>query len=155
MTDRGPFQNERAACAAARAVIPPEPGWSILSQSQRAELLLCALSDAGVETSTFEYGTAWWLCGWEDHVTAIVARWIARAFEAGKAAGPVPAGFTEADVKPCRHCGEPLIPCRPGHKMPVCLGWKHAALLPRGLVGPHYCEGRSVNPSGEPKEEGA
>jgi len=65
------------------------------------------------------------------------------------------AAFTEADVKPCRHCGGPLIPCRPGHKMPVCLGWKHAALLPRGLVGPHYCEGRSVNPSGEPKEEGA
>jgi hypothetical protein len=85
---RSPYQNEREACAAARAVIPPEPGWSILSRSQRAELLLCALSDAGVETSTFEYGTAWWLCGWEDHVTAIIARWVAGAFEAGKAAGP-------------------------------------------------------------------
>jgi len=62
------------------------------------------------------------------------------------------AAFTEADVKPCRHCKCPLIPCRRGHNLPVCKGWLHAAWLSMP-VGAHYCEGRSVNPSGEPGEE--
>jgi hypothetical protein len=60
-----------------------------------------------------------------------------------------------AEVPACRHCGGELVRCDPPHDMPACLGWKHAALLSRGPVGPHYCEGRSVNPSGEPGEEGS
>lgn len=60
--------------------------------------------------------------------------------------------FTEADVKPCRHCGGPLIPCRRGTDLPVCKGWLHAAWLSM-VIGAHYCEGRSVKPSGEPREE--
>ena len=83
MAGNGPYQNERAA----RAVIPPEPGWSILSQAQMNELLHRALAEAGVETSEFENRTAWWLCGWEDYTIAIIVGWIARAFETGKAAG--------------------------------------------------------------------
>lgn len=60
--------------------------------------------------------------------------------------------FTEADVKPCRHCGGPLIPCRRSdHDLPVCRGWLHAAWLSMP-IGAHYCDGRSVNPSGEPGE---
>jgi hypothetical protein len=85
---RSPYQNEREACAAARAVIPPEPGWSILSQSQLAELLHRALAEAGVETSDFEDRTGWWLSGWEDYTIAIIARWVTDAYKAGKAAGP-------------------------------------------------------------------
>lgn len=144
MPNGAPYMNEREASAAARSVIPPEPGWSILSQSQHADLLHRALGAAGVETSEFEARTVFWLANWEDHVTAIIARWIAKAAEAG--------AFTEADVKPCRLCGGPLIPCRSGHDLPVCKGWKHAAWLSMP-IGAHYCEGRSVNPSGEPGEE--
>jgi hypothetical protein len=88
VSDGSPYQSEREACAAARAVIPPEPGWSILSQSQLAELLHRALAEAGVETSDFEDRTGWWLSGWEDYTIAIIARWVTRAFETGKAAGP-------------------------------------------------------------------
>ena len=55
---------------------------------------------------------------------------------------------------PCRHCGNTLVRCSQPHAVPVCKGWKHAAWLSMGPVGPHYCEGRSVNPSGEPREDG-
>ncbi len=54
---------------------------------------------------------------------------------------------------PCRHCGGALVRCSHLGEMPVCKGWKHAARLSMGPVGPHYCEGRSVNPSGEPVAE--
>lgn len=52
----------------------------------------------------------------------------------------------------CRHCFGPIIPCEPAHQMPVCLGWKHTAHLSQ-VIGAHYCEGRSVNPSAEPEED--
>jgi len=54
---------------------------------------------------------------------------------------------------PCRHCGGKLVRCAGRPDLPVCKGWKHAEYLSIGPVGPHYCEGRSVMPSGEPKEE--
>jgi len=57
------------------------------------------------------------------------------------------------EARECRHCGGDLVRCDPPHDLPVCKGWKHAAWLSMGPVGPHYCEGRSVNPSGEPGEE--
>jgi hypothetical protein len=81
-----PYESERQASAAARAVIAPEPGWSILSQAQGDELLHRALAASGVQTSGFEDRTAWWLANYEDHVIAIVARWVTSAYEAGKAA---------------------------------------------------------------------
>jgi len=55
---------------------------------------------------------------------------------------------------PCRHCGGKHVRCAGLPDLPVCKGWKHAAWLSMGPVGPHYCEGRSVNPSGEPREAG-
>jgi hypothetical protein len=55
-----------------------------------------------------------------------------------------------ANAPECRHCGGVLVRCDPPHDFPVCKGWKHAAWLSMGPIGPHYCEGRSVNPSGEP-----
>lgn len=58
-----------------------------------------------------------------------------------------------ANAPGCRHCGGMLVRCDPSHDFPVCKGWKHAAWLSMGPVGPHYCEGRSVNPSAEPREE--
>jgi Ftsk gamma domain len=51
---------------------------------------------------------------------------------------------------PCRHCGGKLVRCAGRPELPVCKGWKHAAWLSMGPIGSHYCEGRSVNPSGEP-----
>jgi hypothetical protein len=56
------------------------------------------------------------------------------------------------DTRACRHCGGELVRCDPPHDFPVCRGWKHAARLSM-LIGAHYCEGRSVNPSGEPRED--
>jgi hypothetical protein len=87
MRDNGPYASEREAHAAAVAAIPPEPGWSILSPAKRGELLHQALAGAGVEISDFEARTARWLSGWEDYVTVIVAGWVTRAYEAGRAAG--------------------------------------------------------------------
>jgi hypothetical protein len=76
MGDNRPYMSEREASAAARAVIPLEPGWSILSQAQRADLLERALEAAGVGTSEFERGTAWWLGNWSDGLVAVIARWV-------------------------------------------------------------------------------
>jgi hypothetical protein len=76
MPHNAPYANEREASAAARSVIPPEPGWSILSQAQRADLLHRALAEAGVEVSESEDASAWWLGNWSDHLVAIIARWI-------------------------------------------------------------------------------
>lgn len=76
MADNKPYESEREASAAARSVIPPEPGWSILSQAQRAEVLHRALAEAGVETSEFEDSIAWWLSDWGDHYIGIIARWV-------------------------------------------------------------------------------
>lgn len=144
----GPFDTERQARAAAHAVVPPEPGWSILRAPQCRRLFEIACETAGIEPGAYGQRILDWLAGFEDSACSVVADLVVRAHLAGKAWA-----FTEADVKPCRHCGGPLIPCRPGHDLPVCKGWKHAAWLSMGPIGPHYCEGRSVNPSGEPKEE--
>jgi len=81
MTDHAPYASEREASAAARAAIPPEPGWSILSQAQRAELLHRALDAAGVEVSEYEDASAWWLGNWSDHLVAVIARWVTEAAE--------------------------------------------------------------------------
>ena len=44
-----------------------------------------------------------------------------------------------------------VIPCT--EPVRFCKGWKHVAYLHYGPVGPHYCEGRSVNPLAEPAHE--
>jgi hypothetical protein len=55
----------------------------------------------------------------------------------------------------CRHCGGKIAPCPQGAgHIPACLGWIHPAYARYGPVGPHYCGGRSVNPSAEPATEG-
>lgn len=83
--ENGPFQSDREAHAAAVAAIPPEAGWSILSQAQCSQLMHDALTAAGVETSTFEDRTVWGLGNWEDYLSATIARWVTAAHEAGKA----------------------------------------------------------------------
>ena len=50
----------------------------------------------------------------------------------------------------CRHCGGEITPC--AEPIRYCKGWKHVAYLHYGPVGPHYCEGRSVNPMAEPTD---
>lgn len=121
MTDA--YANEREASAAARSVIPPEPGWSILSQAQRAELLHRALETAGVETSEYEDRTVWWLANWEDSAAAIIARWIAEASK------PKPGMVTEWGA------------CRRGEAEPFVSGPDEAAArrlaedLPNAVTG--------------------
>lgn len=48
----------------------------------------------------------------------------------------------------CRHCCEPIVRCT--EPIQYCKGWKHVAYLHYGPVGPHYCQGRSINPLAEP-----
>lgn len=122
--DNGPYESDREAHAAAVAAIPPEPGWSILSQAQHSQLLHDALTAAGVETSAFEDRTVWGLGNWEDYLCATIARWITSAYEAGKAAGPDGA-VTEWGA------------CRRGEVEPFAVGPDEAAV--RRLVGdfPH------------------
>ena len=55
---------------------------------------------------------------------------------------------TETAPVTCRYCGGAIVPC--ADAIPYCQGWKHVAYLHYGPVGPHYCEGRSVNPVAEP-----
>lgn len=82
MPDKGPYESERQAHAAAVAAVAPDEGWSILREAGCRELLHRALSDAGVETSAFEDRTIAWLAGWEDYVCAIIAGWVTRAAQA-------------------------------------------------------------------------
>ena len=79
MSAPGPFGTEREARAWAHAAIPPEHDRVIQAPRQRVEFLIQALADAGVETSEFEARTMWWLSQWDDHTTAIIARWVAQA----------------------------------------------------------------------------
>lgn len=79
MSAPGPFGTEREACAWAHAAIPPAGDRVIQEPRQRLEFLLQALRDAGVEVSEFEARTLTWLALWEDHTTAIIARWVTKA----------------------------------------------------------------------------
>ena len=88
MADHGPYESEQQASAAARAAIPPAPGHVILSWSQLDGLLHLALAESGVETTAYEDGTVGWLANYEDSTVQVIAGWIRRAYEAGKAARP-------------------------------------------------------------------
>ncbi len=85
-TTIGPFDDERDASAAARAIIPPEPGWAILSDVQHRELLEQVCKESGVELGTFDHRILAWVSNWEDATCAVFAGIITRAHEAGKLA---------------------------------------------------------------------
>ncbi len=85
---------------------------------------------------------------------AKAARLLEDLQAAGVVSEPDSRGFRRFLGTPCRHCGGALVRCAHLGEIPVCKGWKHAAWLSLGPVGPHYCEGRSINPSGEPREGG-
>ena len=59
-----------------------------------------------------------------------------------------PEASARGDDATCRYCGGLIVPCT--EPIRYCKGWKHAAYLHYGPVGPHYCEGRSINPMAEP-----
>ena len=84
---------------------------------------------------------------------ATAARLLGDLAEAGVIGEPTGRGQWRFLGTPCRHCGGKLVRCAGLPELPVCKGWKHAAWLLMGPIGPHYCEGRSVMPSGEPREE--
>ena len=67
---------------------------------------------------------------------------------AADASDPLPAARDPAAMVTCRHCGGEITPC--AEPIQFCKGWKHAAYIHYGPIGPHYCEGRSVNPLAEP-----
>ena len=78
----GPFETEREAHAAALAVIPPDPGWSILHTSQNMLVIRRACEAAGVELGAYDQRIIDWLSGFEDSVCAVVAGLVARAVAA-------------------------------------------------------------------------
>jgi hypothetical protein len=81
---------------------------------------------------------------------ATAARLLEDLRAAGVVTGPDARGQWRFLGTPCRHCGGKLVRCAHLGEMPVCKGWRHATWLSMGPIGPHYCEGRSINPSGEP-----
>ena len=85
MTD-GPFETYRDAARAARAAVPPEEGWTVLSAAQNRQLLGRALEAAGVEMGRYDDRIAEWLAGFEDSACAVIAGWVTRAYAAGKSA---------------------------------------------------------------------
>jgi hypothetical protein len=118
-------------------------------------------SETPWETWPWMHGVIEAQCGPDEWQVTVYAREVAE-LEDGS---PAPDGTADDDMfhpgcfrraselkalPACRHCGGALIRCEPPHAVPVCLGWKHTAWLSMGPVGAHYCEGRSVNPSGEP-----
>jgi hypothetical protein len=86
----GPFATEQEARAAAHAVIPPERGWSILSEAQNRQLLARACETAGVELGAYGRRILIWLAGYEDSICAVIADLFIRAHEAGKKAAIPP-----------------------------------------------------------------
>jgi hypothetical protein len=146
--EHGPFDSERQAlatraAAVIKAAFDAAPGVGA-SVPESLKVMTDACAAAGVDLGTWDLG---FLRGvaWGETANAVsLAGMVTRAYRAGKAGA-----FTEEDVRPCRHCEGPLIPCRHGHQFPACHGWKHAAWLSM-TIGAHYCEGRSAMPSGEP-----
>ena len=81
----GPFETEREARAAALAAAgPPRPGWSILNEAQRHNMLLDACTDAGVAVGAYDSRIVAWLTHWEDPTVAVIAGLISRAHAAGR-----------------------------------------------------------------------
>jgi hypothetical protein len=85
MTDNGPYADERQARAAALAVVPPEPGWSILRHAQCRQLLDLACEAAGVAAGEYDKRILEWVSGFEDSACAVFAGLITRAYLAGLA----------------------------------------------------------------------
>jgi hypothetical protein len=84
----GPFGTEREARAAALAAAgPPRPGWSILNEAQRHNLLLAVCADAGVTLGEYDSRILAWLTHWEDATVAVIAGLITRAHAAGQDPG--------------------------------------------------------------------
>ena len=68
----GPLESERDAHAA--ALLPPRPGWSILSQPQNRAMLVAACESVGLELGAYDLRILGWLAGFEDSTCAVVAR---------------------------------------------------------------------------------
>jgi hypothetical protein len=81
MSDHGHYETERQAAHAARAVIPPEDGRSILTAAQNRRLIGLACEAAGIELGEFDRRILDWISGFEDSTVAVFARLIRRAAE--------------------------------------------------------------------------
>lgn len=59
-------------------------------------------------------------------------------------------------VPECRHCSAPIrrctSTCATAPDYPLCRGWRHVGYDDQPVIG-HCCEGRSVNPAAEPRED--
>ena len=81
----GPYDTEREASQAAISTAgPPRPGWSILNEAQRHNMLLDACEAAGIELGDYDRRILAWLTHWEDATVAVIAGLIGRAAAGGK-----------------------------------------------------------------------
>jgi len=86
----GPFETGRDAMAhpAVRVIydaMHASPRRGVMGERCH-QLLEGACSTAGVELGHYDHRILLWLAGWEPEVCAVVAGWVARAYEAGLAA---------------------------------------------------------------------
>jgi hypothetical protein len=92
MTDHGPYEtsDEVRRLPAVRAVYDamrdaPGPG---TGKDECEELVTAACEKAGITLGTYDARIIRWLANWDPETCAVVAGLIARAYKAGKAAGP-------------------------------------------------------------------
>jgi hypothetical protein len=81
----GPFETEEQARAAAEAAA--EPGMGPIKAAGNRKLLGRVCEAAGVTMGRYDDRIVGWLSAWEPSTVAVVAGWVARAYEAGRAAG--------------------------------------------------------------------
>jgi hypothetical protein len=92
MTDHGPYEtsDEVRRLPAVRAVydtmhVAPGRG---AGKDECERLLRDACEEAGVTLGAYDARIIRWLANWDPETCAVVAGWVTRAFEAGKAARP-------------------------------------------------------------------
>ena len=81
----GPFETETEARAAAQKAA--EPGLLPLKAAENRQLLGRACEAAAVAMGRYDDRIVQWLSIWEPSTVVVVAGWISRAYESGRAAG--------------------------------------------------------------------
>lgn len=144
MTEHGPFETERDALATEaaafiRAAFDDHPGYGA-SVPECLQVLTDACAAAGISLGKHDLSVLTGIAWRETADAVVIAGLIRRAWDAG------------SPLASCRHCGIDIDPCQhPRGFSPGCEGWRHDE-HEDFRVGGHYCRGRTIKTSAQPKE---
>ena len=85
VTSIGPFETETEARVAAQKAA--DPGLLPIKAAENRRLLGRVCGAAGVAMGRYDDRILEWLSIWEPSTVVVVAGWVGRAYEAGRAAG--------------------------------------------------------------------